>query len=103
LPYVDIKLPVCNRCHHVWLPEPENPEEPPVRRINLVYVLAKRKEPKTCANCRSPYWNKKRKHKKHTRPLVRKPRSTPEQIRARVASTSVDKIFADVMKAVKTK
>ena len=31
----------CNRCKHEWLPRKETP-------------------PKTCPNCNSPYWNKKR-------------------------------------------
>ena len=30
----------CNRCKYEW--------------------ISKKKKPKTCAKCRSPYWNKKR-------------------------------------------
>lgn len=33
----------CNRCYHSWIPRAE-------------------KEPKICPNCKSPLWNKARKH-----------------------------------------
>ncbi len=103
MPYVDAKLPVCNRCHHVWLPDLEDDTAKPARLDHLRWILAPRKIPKTCANCKSPYWDSRRKHKKHTRPLTRKPRSTPAQIRGKVAAMSGAEIFENVMKAVKPK
>ena len=44
-----VKLPtvICNRCEHEWIPRVSNP--------------------KRCAKCNSPYWNKER-----VRPIKRK-------------------------------
>lgn len=48
VPEVEIKVKAykCYRCGHVWQP----------RSKNVV--------PETCANCKSPYWNRPRKIKK---------------------------------------
>jgi len=102
LPYITVDLPVCNRCNHVWLPE-LLPGEKPARLINLKWVPGQRDIPARCANCKNPYWNSRRKHKRHTRPLARKPRSTPEQMAARVKSMSGAEIFDKVMKNIKPK
>lgn len=42
---MDIRIVTCNRCEHSW-------------------ATRKKKDPKWCPKCKSPYWNKERKQKK---------------------------------------
>jgi len=44
---LNLKFYSCNRCNHSWLS----------KRRTTDFV------PKWCPNCKSPYWNKKRKNK----------------------------------------
>jgi len=102
MPYVAVKLPVCNRCYHVWLPDLE-PGEKSARLINFKYVAGKLSTPGCCPKCKSPYWNIRRKYKKRTRARARKPRSTPDQMASAANAMSVAEIFEKVMKTVKDK
>lgn len=100
MPYLSIKLPVCNRCNHVWLPELLDGEVPS-KLINLRRIAGKRRVPKTCANCKSPFWDSRRKHKKHVITKPSKPRQTQTERQTALRAISGADIFNEVMKKVK--
>jgi hypothetical protein len=92
-------VPVCCRCGHVWLPDLV-PGDRPAKLLQGRWVPGERITPKCCASCKSPYWDKRRKHKKHA---AKRPPVPMAQRVAKARAMSGTEIFEQVMKTVKPK